>query len=93
MLRYPTCCYTAAKRRYVPGTDIGDAFETTRQALEFRVDERENAEKLTIFPNNPTKFWCFDFEVYPTNSDGFARGVSDELEQQRRFFDDTKPHS
>jgi hypothetical protein len=25
----------------VPGTDIGDAFETTRQALEFRVDERE----------------------------------------------------
>jgi hypothetical protein len=24
-----------------PGTDIGDAFETTRQALEFRVDERE----------------------------------------------------
>ena len=25
----------------VSGTDIGDAFETTRQALEFRVDERE----------------------------------------------------
>jgi hypothetical protein len=28
-----------------------------------------------------------------TNTDGFARGASDELEQQRRFFDDTKPHS
>ena len=50
-------------------------------------------KNLTIFPNNPTKYWCFDFEVYPTNSDGFARGVFDELEQQRRFFDDTKPHS
>jgi len=29
----------------VPGTDIGDAFETTRQALEFRVDEREKCKK------------------------------------------------
>jgi hypothetical protein len=50
-------------------------------------------KKLAIFPNNSAKYWRFDFEVYPTNSDGFARGVSDELEQQRRFFDNTKPHS
>ena len=50
-------------------------------------------KKLTIFPNNSAKYWRVDFEVYPTNSDGFARGVSDELEQQRRFFDDTKPDS
>ena len=28
---------------------------------------------LTIFPNNSAKYWRFDFEVYPTNSDGFAR--------------------
>ena len=34
----------------VPGTDIGDAFETTRHALEFRVDERKNAEKVDDFP-------------------------------------------
>jgi hypothetical protein len=49
-------------------------------------------KKLTISPNNSAKYWRFDFEVYPTNSDGFA-GVSDELDQQRRFFDNTKPHS
>ena len=29
---------------------------------------------------------------YPTNTDGFARGISDEL-GQCRFLDDTKPHS
>jgi len=36
----------------------------------------------------------FDYRYpgYPTNTDGFARGISDELEQCR-FFDDTKPHS
>jgi hypothetical protein len=50
-------------------------------------------KKLPIFPNNSAKYWRFDFEVYLLNSDGFARGVSDELEQQRRFFDNTKPHS
>jgi hypothetical protein len=50
-------------------------------------------KKLTNFPNNSAKYWRFDFEVYPTNSDGFARGVSDELKQQRRIFDDTKPYS
>ena len=50
-------------------------------------------KKLTIVPNNSAKYWRFDFEVYPTNSDSFTRGVSDELEQQRRFFDNTKPHS
>jgi hypothetical protein len=33
-----------------PGTDIGDAFETTFQPLEFRVDERDNAEKVDDFP-------------------------------------------
>jgi hypothetical protein len=33
----------------VPGTDIGDAFEITRQALEIQVDERENAEKFDDF--------------------------------------------
>ena len=48
---------------------------------------------LTISPIDPTKCWFFDFDCYLTNTDGFARGVSDELEQQRRFFDDTKPHS
>jgi hypothetical protein len=35
--------------RFVPGTDIADAFEIARQALEFRVDERENAEKFDDF--------------------------------------------
>jgi len=50
-------------------------------------------KKLTIFLNNSAKYWRFDFEVCPTNFDGFARGVRDELEQQRRFFDNTKPHS
>jgi hypothetical protein len=48
---------------------------------------------LTISSIDPTKCWFFDFDCYLTNTDGFARGVSDELEQQRRFFDDTKPHS
>jgi hypothetical protein len=50
-------------------------------------------KKLTISPIDPTKGWFFDFDCYLTNTDGFARGVSDELEQQRRFFYDTKPHS
>jgi len=50
-------------------------------------------KNLTISCIDPTKYWFFDFDCYLTNTDGFARGVSDELEQQRRFFDDTKPHS
>ena len=44
-------------------------------------------KNLTISPIDPTKCWFFDFDYYLTGTDGFARGVSDELEQQRRFFD------
>src|SRR4029450_2161903 len=35
---------------------------------------------LTISRIDPTKYWFFDFDCYPTNTDGFARRVSDELE-------------
>src|SRR3954462_14196751 len=52
----------------------------------------EMPKNFTILPLI-TKCWLFDFDCYLTNTVGLAQGESDELEQQRRFFDDTKPHS
>jgi hypothetical protein len=88
------CGRSRLLQQNLPGTDIGDAFEITRQGSRNSGSMSGKMPKnLTISRINPTKYWFFDFDCYLTNTDGFARGVSDELEQQRRFFDDTKPHS
>src|SRR4029077_13026887 len=57
------------------------------------IKERSIAQRLlVILLKRLLSDFNYQYPGYPTNADGFARGISDEFEQCR-FFDDTRPHS